>query len=307
MQFTEAVRYGSKGRLALMGPSGSGKTYTGLLFAHSMGERVAVLDTEHGSASKYVGENGWAFDVLELQSFNPKVYIDAIHAAEEAEYDVLLIDSLSHAWTGKDGALEMVDKAAARSKGNSYVGWRDVTPLHNQMIDAIVGSELHIIATMRTKMEYVQEKNEKTGKTEIRKIGLQPVQRDGMEYEFDLVCDIDTDHRLVVGKTRCRDLDGVVQLKPDAKTIAPFVSWLDGEERPAPPVEKDDGTVVLQFSEAINDQWVSSLEGNGFQFSEEKGASWRAPVTKESVKFAHDVVKKYGDALTWHRVPKEAA
>lgn len=236
MIFRKAVKYGSKGRVCLMGPAGSGKTYTGLMFAYALagdGGRVAVVDTEHGSASKYVGENpGWDFDVMELESFSPRVYIDAIHAAEGAGYDAILLDSLSHAWIGKDGALEQVDSAAARSKGNSYVGWRDVTPLHNEMIDAIVGAKLHVVCTMRSKMEYVLQDDGKGKKVPV-KIGMQPVQRDGMEYEFDLVCDMDVDHHLVVGKTRCKLMDKLVTQNPSGNALVPFVQWLEGAERPA--------------------------------------------------------------------------
>ena len=96
---------------------------------------------------------------------------------------MLIIDSLSHAWAGKDGALELVDKAAARERGNSFAAWRHVTPLHNAMVDAIIGARLHIIVTMRSKVEWVIEKDER-GKAVPRKIGLQPVQREGLEYEF---------------------------------------------------------------------------------------------------------------------------
>ncbi len=228
MAFTKATKKQSKLRLALIGPSGSGKTYTALTLASGLGEKVALIDTERGSASKYA--NLFGFDVQELDSFHPDQYIRAIAEAAEAGYDVLVIDSLSHAWSGKGGALEMVDQFAKQDKsGNSFSAWRNVTPVHNRMVDAIISAPLHIIVTMRSKMEYSQEKDER-GRTVIRKVGLQPVQRDGLEYEFDVVADMDQDNTLVVTKTRCPDLVNVVIEKPTKNLAAVLRSWLeDGE------------------------------------------------------------------------------
>lgn len=136
MQFKKATKTQARLRLALIGPSGSGKTYSALAIGKHLGNRVAVIDTERGSASKYA--DIFDFDALELATFSPLTYVEAIHAAEQAGYDVLIIDSLSHAWMGKEGALEQVDKAARRYQNNSYAGWRDVTPMHNALIDAML-------------------------------------------------------------------------------------------------------------------------------------------------------------------------
>ena len=233
IQFKKATKEQLKLRMALIGPAGSGKTYTALNIAQHLGSKVAVIDTEHGSASKYAGL--FRFDVVEPTSFHPQMYIDGIAAAEQAGYDVLVIDSLSHAWMGKDGALELVDRAAKRSStGNSFAAWRDVTPLHNNLIEAMLAARLHLIVTMRSKMEYVQDKDEK-GRTQIRKVGLQPVQRDGLEYEFDVVADLDTDNNLVVGKTRCPELAGVVIARPGKEIADALNAWLsDGTPSAAP-------------------------------------------------------------------------
>ena len=232
IQFRKATKEQLKLRMALIGPAGSGKTYSALNIAQHLGKRIAVIDTEHGSASKYAGL--FAFDVVELDSFHPQNYIAGIRAAEQARYDVLIIDSLSHAWMGKDGALELVDRAAKRSpSGNSFAAWRDVTPLHNQLIEAMLACQLHLIVTMRSKMEYVQDKDEK-GRTQIRKVGLQPVQRDGLEYEFDVVADMDTSNTLIVGKTRCPSVAEAVVPKPGREIADTLLAWLtDG----APPAE----------------------------------------------------------------------
>jgi len=236
--FQKAVKEQSKGRMGIIGPSGCGKTFTMLTLMQAMAElagggKIAVIDTEHGSASKYA--DLFDFDTLILDSYHPQNYIDAIKVAGDAGYTFLGIDSLSHAWAGTDGALELVDRAAARSKsGNSYAAWREVTPLHNKLIEAILGSSCHVIATMRAKTEYVQEKNE-NGKTTIKKVGLAPIQRDGMEYEFDVTADMDLDHNFIVSKTRCSALDGAVIRKPDRELAATWYQWLTSG---AVPVER---------------------------------------------------------------------
>lgn len=227
--FRKATKKQSKLRLALIGLSGGGKTYTSLLLASKLADKVAVIDTERGSASKY--SDIFDFDVLELDSFSPDSYIQGIRAAQQAGYEALVIDSLSHAWTGKGGVLEMHDKATMRSTSrNSYVAWRDVTPKHNELVDAILQANMHVFVTMRAKTEYVQEKDERTGKTAVRKVGLAPVQRDGLEYEFDVVADMDQDNNMVVSKTRCSALNGEVIKKPGEDVAMTLKQWLsDGE------------------------------------------------------------------------------
>ena len=220
--FQPATKRQSKLRLALDGPSGSGKTYSALAIASVLRERIALIDTEHGSASKYAGDP-FAFDTLILETFEPRTYVQAIQAAEEAGYEVLIIDSLSHAWSGKGGALEQVD-ARAGTKGNKFSAWRDVTPMHNELVDSMLGARLHVIATMRTKTEYAVE--EDNGKVSIRKLGLAPVQRDGMEYEFDVVGDLDLAHNLHVTKTRCRQLDDAIIQRPGAQLAKTLGDWL---------------------------------------------------------------------------------
>ncbi len=153
--FKPATREKLKLRLAIDGLAGSGKTFTALRAAFALGKRVAVLDTEHSSARKYVGLSPdgfpWQFEVCELQHFAPSNYVMAIQAAADAGFDVLVIDSLSHAWDGLGGALDQVDKKSG-SGGNSYTAWKDVTPQHRELIEAILAAPLHVIATMRRRL-----------------------------------------------------------------------------------------------------------------------------------------------------------
>ena len=242
--FRPATKEKSKLRLALMGPSGSGKTYTALTFATTIGKKVAVIDSERGSASKYA--DLFSFDTCDLESHSPQTYVNAIREAEKAGYDVLVIDSLSHAWSGKDGALEQVDKVAKRSQsGNSFTAWREVTPMHNALVDAILQSGCHVIATMRTKQEYVLEENER-GKKTPRKVGMAPVQREGVEYEFDVIADMNIDHDFIVAKTRCAAIDGLVARKPGeeiAQTLADWVNSGAPAPKPEPTAEGQSGQV----------------------------------------------------------------
>lgn len=234
--FRQATRQQSKLRMTIDGPAGSGKTYTAIRFGHVLanGGKIAFIDTERGSASKYVGESPdgypWAFDVMELQTFSPQKYTEAIQLAARYGYSVLIIDSLSHAWEGKEGALEKV--------GGNVTNWKNVTPLHQQMVDAILQSPCHIITTMRSRMEHVIDRDESGRVTNVRKIGLAPIQRPGMEYEFDIVCDMDWMHILTVSKSRCSLVADMKLEKPGPLFMMPVIEWLnDGTPTPKPQPE----------------------------------------------------------------------
>ncbi len=232
--FKKATKTQAKGRIALLGPSGSGKTYTALRIARGLSPdgRIAVIDTECGSASLYSDQ--FEFDVLELTTYQVEKFIAGIHDAERAGYDVAIIDSLSHAWSGTGGILDYVNDETKRQKSqNSYAAWRNATPKHNELIDAILKSRMHIIATMRTKTAHVQEKDERTGKTVIRKMGMETIQRDGFEYEFTMVIDLDLEHNGVVSKSRCASLADRVMLKPGEDFGREFAAWLN-DGAPAP-------------------------------------------------------------------------
>lgn len=224
--FQKAVKSSAKLRLAIAGPSGSGKTYTSLAIASHLGEQVALVDTEHGSASKYA--DLFSFDVATMSApFSPDKYIRAISEAAQAGYKVIILDSVSHAWNGNGGILSLVEEAGKRNKsGSSFAAWADVTPIQNRFIEAIVSSDIHIIATMRSKQEYVQEKDG-NNKTVIRKVGMAPVQRDGFEYEFDVFLDMDADNNAIVSKTRCPDLARRVFNRPGADVAKILADWLN--------------------------------------------------------------------------------
>lgn len=243
----QAERKGSWARVALIGPSGSGKSFSGLSIAAGLGGKFGTIDTERGSLNKYAGEienvagEKVSWSGIEMDSFSPEAYVEALDFMAAQGFTTLMVDSLSHAWIGKDGALEQVDKNATRNQGNSFAAWRTVTPMHNQLVEALIRYPGHLIVTMRSKSEWVVEKDEQTGKNKPRKIGTAAIQRDGLEYEFDIVGDMNLDHELVISKTRARFLDNAVIKYPNAKLGSSILDWLGGN----PPVIVPDKSRLL--------------------------------------------------------------
>jgi len=255
--FQKAQKVVKKARIGICGVAGSGKTLTALKLARSLGKKIALVDTENNSSVLYGDRID--FDVLNLEPpFEVSKYIEAIHTAESAGYDVLIIDSLSHAWTGEGGVLDMHEKAATAAKGNSWAAWREVTPLHNAFVDAMLGANLHIIATMRTKTAY--EVTDSDGKKKPVKVGLAPVQRDGMEYEFTAVLDLTVDaHIATASKDRTRLFDGK-HFTPAPKTGETLREWLETGIDPREESRKLLETLKVRVDETdstqhLNDWW----------------------------------------------------
>ena len=232
--FQRATKRNVRARIAFDGPSGAGKTWTSLEWAKVLGQKIAVVDTERASASLY--SDRFEFDVLEISPpFHPDRLIDAIRTAEKAGYEVLIIDSLSHFWEGEGGVLDIADAAGSRSGGNSWAGWKTATPALRHLVDTILASDLHIIVTMRSKTEWVLEESiNKHGKSvqTPKRVGMAPVMRAGMEYEFTVVGDLDLEHRLTITKSRCDALaDQVVQPGRAGEAAETFLNWTkSGEE-----------------------------------------------------------------------------
>lgn len=200
--FKKAERKNAKLRLAIAGPTGSGKTFTALVLAKGIGGRIAVADTENSSAELY--EDLVEFEHANIQPpYTPEKFIEVIKAAENANFDTLILDSITHEWSGVGGCLEIVDQLASTSfKGNSWGAWSQVTPRHRKFIDAMLRSSINIIVTMRSKMETVQTND--NGKKKVEKVGMKAEQRDGIEYEFTTVLDLTHDNIAVATKDRSR-------------------------------------------------------------------------------------------------------
>jgi hypothetical protein len=214
--FKKATKETIKIRLAISGASGSGKTYSALSIASCLGKSVALIDTENFSSNRYA--DIFDFSVCSLDNHHPARYVEAIKAAEAAGFDVIIIDSLSHAWFAE------LDLAGGR-----FDGWKNVRPLERKLIDAMLSSRCHVIATMRSKTEWVMEQSEnKSGKSSMspRKIGTAPIQSSGIEYEFDVTGDMDYNHILSISKTRCSLLDGKTFLNPGRELADILKGWM---------------------------------------------------------------------------------
>ncbi len=195
MDLRQASKKQAKIKLALAGCSGSGKTYSSLLLAYGITKnysKIAIIDTESGSADLYAHLG--SYNVLALKApYTPERYIQAIETCERAGMEVIIIDSISHCW---ENLLEF----HSNMQGNSFTNWNKVTPRQTALTQRILTSCCHIIATMRTKQDYVL--NEKNGKLVPEKVGLKAIMRDGIDYEFTIVLDIDLKHHVKASKDR---------------------------------------------------------------------------------------------------------
>lgn len=202
-------------------------------------ERICVIDTENASGSLYVGTQVAGIRVGEYLTicleppFSAARYLEAIDLAEANGVEFLIIDSLSHAWSGEGGLLD-VQAGIAKRTGNSYTAWRDVTPQHNRLVDRILQCNMHIAATLRTKVEYVIEENG-SGKKSPRKIGMAPVFREGFEYEMSVFFELAPDHTASATKDRTGLFDGRFFLVT-SDTGREIYQWLAGSTSDPQPV-----------------------------------------------------------------------
>ncbi|MGK7898851.1 MAG: ATP-binding protein [Xenococcus sp. (in: cyanobacteria)] len=201
--FKKASNNQKKIKLALSGASGSGKTMTALKIATNLETPIALIDTERGSANVY--GDLFDFDICCLEYFSPQKYIEAINYAANAGYKTIIIDSLSHCYYW---SLEEVDKSR-----NSFQGWAKVRPLERKLIDTMLGVDCHLIATMRSKTEWLIEKD-RQGRNIPKKIGTAPVQAKDIEYEFDVFGELTSENMLIITKSRCSQLSSRSFLSP---------------------------------------------------------------------------------------------
>lgn len=255
LQLKKAQRSKAYLKLGMSAPSGGGKTLSSILLAYGLlkeahpnwtdeqiWEKIAIIDTENGSGQLYVGSEFYnttigVYNVITLEApFEAEKYIQAVDLCKEAEMEVCIIDSTTHLWSGTGGLLEQQNNAAKRG-GNSYTAWRDVTPMHNRFVETMLQTPMHIIATMRAKQEYVQEKDS-NGKTNIRKVGMEPEQRKGMEYEFTMFFEISNEHEAFGAKDRTSQFDQKT-FKITPEVGKQMMKWLEaGTDKPAEVVKE---------------------------------------------------------------------
>lgn len=237
MAFQKATRRFVYLKIAITGPSGSGKTKSALEIAAGLcpGGKIGVIDSENRSACAYADQ--YEFEVDEIEPpFTVQRYNQKIHDAVKAKFDVLIIDSISHQWAGSGGLLEHKDTLDAAQSNNKaqFSNWNKITKQHESFKSALLQTDIHIICTIRSKQGYMITEASDGKKGEIRKVGMDPVQRDGIEYEFVTVFDMNMKHYAEVSKDRTGMFDGTV-FQPSKLTGEMFRKWLDTS---APALEK---------------------------------------------------------------------
>lgn len=247
LDFTPATRSEHKARVALIGPTGAGKTWTALEWAETLadGGKVGVIDTENGSAALYADR--FKFDTAPwAPPYDAAKLAAAISKAGEA-FDVLVVDSLTHFWQGDGGVLDVVEQEGARTR-NQFAGWKKGTPLWRGLLDALIFAPCHVIVTMRSKMDYVQTKDS-DGRAKVEKLGMAPVARNDVEYEFTVVGEMDTTHRLAITKSRCSALaDRSAAAHQSNKLAEEFATWLTsapGEQMQRPTTTQSAGQLLF--------------------------------------------------------------
>lgn len=235
IQIKKAVRERVYLKVVVTGPSGGGKTLGSIGIAKGLAPtgKIGVIDSENRSASYYASR--FDFDVIELEApFTTQKYLEALRAFIDGGYEVVVIDSLTHEWAASGGILDQ--KAAKDSRGgNSFSNWNDMKQLHNKFVETLLQSKIHVVCTLRSKMEYALEQDDK-GRSTVRKIGLAPISSDGMEYEFGVMFDVERNsHLAVASKDRTGMFEGR-SLNLDERVGKELADWLasGAELAPAP-------------------------------------------------------------------------
>ena len=245
MQLQKASRKKAKMKLALQGPSGSGKSIGALLTAFGLcgdWSKIAVIDTENSSADLYAHLGDYNTIAI-APPFSPEKFIQAIKLCEDSKMEVIIIDSVSHEWDGTGGILDIHSNMA----GNSFTNWGKLTQRHNAFVQAMLQSACHIIGTIRSKQDYVL--NEKNGKMVPEKVGLKAVQRDGLDYEFTIVLDVDSKHSAVASKDRTSLFIGKPEFKIGVETGKLIKEWCNqGED------------IILKVIPSITTEIISEQE-----------------------------------------------
>jgi hypothetical protein len=222
--FRPAAKDAVKARIALAGPAGSGKSYTALMFATNLADRVAAIDTESGRLREHARR--FKFDHFSPDRYDPRDLIKLLAQAADAGYGADrrgLLVALLVRLRRRAGVRRQANTKPGASKFST--GWKDYQPIENAMLDALRGFPGHVIVTMRVKTAYVVEDQRPTASRQPKKVGLKPEQREGADYEFSIVGEMDRDHVLRITKSTCEDLMDAEITKPGPETAAIIAEW----------------------------------------------------------------------------------
>lgn len=299
--FRKAERIQAKIKIAIIGPSGSGKTKSALRLASGMGGKIAVIDCENKSASLYADQ--FDFDVMDLSPpFSTEKYNEAIKSAVSAGYDILIIDSISHAWAGEGGLMEQKEKLDSTGKGSSYTNWGAITKKHEAFKSTFLQANIHLICTMRSKQGYILAEDGK-GKQVPKKVGMEPIQRDGIEYEFTTVFDVNMNHEAEVSKDRTGLFAEVSQITE--KTGKILMKWMktgkqetqqkeETQTPPSPPTMKAEEKITKAQLDSIilmlkEKQWSNEDAASYIKLAFKKSSS--RDLTSDEAKFMINVIR----------------
>ncbi len=244
-----AERTQVKLRIALQGSSGGGKTATSLMIARGMVaelERrgalpghldchIGLLDTERDSAKLY--SHLVPFDTIVLQPpYSPSRYLKALSALERAGYSVIIVDQITHEWYGEGGVLQMVRDSKEQ---NDFAKWNGPSQEHELFIDTLLKSPAHLIVTMRSKTAWVLEDEVgRDGRTrkKPKRIGMQAKQREGTEYEFTTLLDLEVGSN---SATCLKDRTELFVINEQVGRMGPdwgkrLIDWVYSAKKPEP-------------------------------------------------------------------------
>lgn len=227
MQVQDAVRQKQKALIGMVGPSGSGKSLSALMLAYGIVEammpdatdeerwaKIGCADTEHKRLLNYVGQEWYGVKIGSFKyvnfepPYNKDRYEMAIKLLKQQNVEVIVVDSLSHQWQGEGGVVEV----HGTMQGNSFQNWGKLAPQSSGMVKALTTQDVHVITTLRVKSDYVIELVD--GKNVPKKVGMKPIQKDDMEYEFDTVFSIDMDHTARIAKDITNLFEGEFAIEP---------------------------------------------------------------------------------------------